>query len=326
MKSHSLKRIRWLTLLWLLPLLCACDHKELDPDKPTMIASKVQVIFDWSKAPDKEAKSMTLFMYPEDREVVQHWFSNPEGGEIKAHARNHTAVCVDNDHTYDVFIRNHHTHELLEIYTNDAGVLAGQGISTRTLPRAPGTEDQPLRNTPPMCYGTHLRDIKLNATDSTQVITFYPEELICHYKVIFEDVENLNNADLRIDGTITSLAGGYFPGQMIPNEEIVTNAFTLLADPNLTSMSSEFLTFGVPSGEKGPHIVSVYIVMRNKSRGNLYTFDVSDQVDNAPDPKHVTIRLKGLKLPDIEDDPPPEGGGMDVEIDSWDEIIIDLPV
>ena len=121
--------------------------------------------------------------------------------------------------------------------------------------------------------------------------------------------------------------GSYYPGQMRASSEPVSHPFTLVADVEKKTLHSEFLTFGVPDGAARPHMVCLYIALKNKT-GNFYTFDVSDQVNSAPDPKNVYIKIYGLKLPDIPDEPPvpPEEGGVSIEVDTWDTIHFDVKV
>ncbi len=88
------------------------------------------------------------------------------------------------------------------------------------------------------------------------------------------------------------------------------------------------MTFGLPDGSDNlPHKICVYIALKNRT-GNFYTFDVSDQINNAPDPRNVNIVVHGLKLPEIPDDPPtpPQEGGVTVEVDNWDTFYFDLKV
>lgn len=304
-----------------------CTHKDLNDDAPTTIADKVEVVFDWSKTPEKEAKTMVLYLYSDEREMMDYRFNNPDGGMIRTYGGQHTAVCHSNDDPYGHHLRNHHSHDEIEIFTDDTAVLVGQGISTRGIPRAKGTEDEPLRNTPSMIYGTQNRDIDLKVSALPQRLELYPEELICRYSVEFIDVENLKSADVRIDATISSLAGGFYPGRMAPNSEAVSHAFTLTADVERNTLSSEFYTFGIPEGEERNHKLCLYIALKNKT-GGFYTFDVTDQVNKAPDTRNVSIKVYGLKLPDIPDDPlPPQGeGGVSIELDSWDTYHFDLKV
>ncbi len=311
----------------LLTLSEGCTLKNLNDGAPTTIAGNVKVVFDWSKAPDTQASSMLLYLYSDRHDVMNYWFTNSSGGPITSYAGMHTAVCHSNDDPYTHLLRNQHSHNEIEISTDNTGVLIGQGISTRGIPRAEGTEDEPLRMSPSMIYGTQESEVNLRASDLEQTLTLYPEELVCHYRVEFVDVENLKNADLRIDATISSMAGGFYPGRMSPTSEAVSHTFTLTTDEQLTSLRSEFLTFGVPVGEDLPHKICLYIALKNRS-GGFYTFDVSDQVNNAPDPHDVSIRIYGLKLPELPEDPvlPPGSTGMSVEIDTWDTYYFDLQV
>lgn len=311
----------------LIMLTEGCTLKNLNNEAPTTIADKVEIVFDWNKVPDHQASSMVLYFYPDEHDVMNYWFTNPYGGNITSYAGKHTAVCHSNDDPYGHHLRNQHIHNEIEIYTDDTGVLIGQGISTRGIPRAEGTEDQPLRATPSMIYGAQESEIELYASKFGQTVTLYPEELVCRYSVEFVDVENLKSADLRIDGTISSMAGGYFPGRMSPSSEAVSHAFTLTADEQMTTLSSEFFTFGLPLGEDLTHKICIYIALKNR-QGSFYTFDVTNQVNEAPDPHNVSIRIHGLKLPELPEDPvlPPGSTGMSVEIDTWDTFFFDVQV
>lgn len=304
-----------------------CAHKDLNNDAPTTIAENVEIVFDWSKVTDPQASTMALYLYSEDHEVMNFWFKNREGGLIRSYGGKHTAICHSNDDPYSHRMRNQHSHVEMEIFTDNSSMLAGQGISTRSIPRAPGTEQEPLRTTPSILYGTQHSDLNIRVSALPQTITFYPEELVCRYSVEFVNVENLQSADLRIDATISSLAGGYYPGRMAPTSESVSHTFTLKSDEGMTSLHSQFFTFGVPPGEERPHMICVYVALKNKT-GNFYTFDVSDQINNAPDPHNVDIKIYGLKLPELPDDPPepPVEGDISVEVDNWNTIHFDLPV
>lgn len=316
-----------LLLSALMPLAQSCTLKNLNDGAPTTIANAVDVVFDWSNAPDTQAGTMVLYLYSEEHDPMNHWFNNPYGGTISSYAGKHTAICHSNDDPYGHHLRNHHDHHEFEIYTDNTALLLGQGISTTGIPRAKGTEDEPLRMTPSMIYGAQDLNIDLHPSNLTQTVTLYPEELVCRYTVEFAEVENLQNADLRIDASISSLAGGYYPGRMSPTSEAVSHTFTLVADDELKSLRSEFYTFGLPDGEELPHQICVYIALKNRT-GNFYTFDVSDQVNKAPDPRNVNITIYGLKLPEIPDTPPPTPpeGGMSVEIDTWDIFYFDVKV
>lgn len=320
-----LRRLSSFFLTAILFLLAeGCSEKNLNDGAPTTIADHVEVIFDWSKVAEPHASTMVLYLYSDEHEVMDHWFNNRNGGVIRSYGGKHTAVCHSNDDPYVHRLRNQHDHGEIEIFTNSVAQLVGQGISTRDIPRAEGTENEPLRVTPSMIYATQNSDINFRVSSLPQTLILYPEELLCRYSVEFVDVENLKNSTLQIDGTISSLAGGYFPGRMTTSSEAVTQSFTLTPDVEKRSLRADFLTFGVPTGGDRPHKISLYIAFKNRT-GNFYTFDVSDQINNAPDPRNVNIVIRGLKLPDIPDNINPDTG-VTIEVDSWETFNFDLKV
>lgn len=309
----------------MLLIAVSCEHKGFSE---ISIAEKVQVVFDWNKAPDASVKQMAFYLYSDSRDVARHWFSNPAGGIIKSYPGAFTAVCHNDDNSFELLVRNHHSHDEIEIYTEDTYVLTGQNLSTAGIPRAPGTEGEPMRATPSMCYGSNIRDILLFPTDTLQTITLYPEELVCHYTVEFINVENLSRADIMVDGALTSMAGGYLPGKLKATQERVSHTFTFSTDIENKRLISNFLTFGVPEGDTLDHMVSLYVVMSDR-RGSLYTYNVSDQVNEAPDPRNVHIVISGLSLPEVPDTPPPSdpnSPGMNVGIDDWNVQNFDVKV
>lgn len=48
----------------LLPLLTACEHKDLCYDHSH--TTQLEVVFDWTEAPDANPATMSLYLYPED--------------------------------------------------------------------------------------------------------------------------------------------------------------------------------------------------------------------------------------------------------------------
>lgn len=58
-------KTRFLTAICGVALLTACTHRQLDMLEP--IASNVEVVFDWTKAPDHNARSMSLYLFKESK-------------------------------------------------------------------------------------------------------------------------------------------------------------------------------------------------------------------------------------------------------------------
>lgn len=80
----------------LLPLLTACEHKDLCYDHPH--SANVEVVFDWTEAPDAHPATMSLYLYPEDgSEPMRYEFTKREGGTIIVPEGMYDALCVNSD-------------------------------------------------------------------------------------------------------------------------------------------------------------------------------------------------------------------------------------
>ena len=89
-----------------------------------------------------------------------------------------------------------------------------------------------------------------------------------------------------------------------------------------TTIEGEFHTFGHydmetdvtradDAAETVPHKLVLYAWLKDGSK-YYYTFDVTDQVDEAPEKRRVHIVIDGLTLPE-----PITGGDMEVGVDDW---------
>lgn len=82
---------------------------------------------------------------------------------------------------------------------------------------------------------------------------------------------------------------------------------------NEDKITGNMFCFG-PATDALPHTLSIYVWLADGQK-QVYAYDVSDIVNNNPDSLMLTIRVSGLRLPDVK--PDPDGGGMDVDIDNW---------
>ena len=140
---------------------------------------------------------------------------------------------------------------------------------------------------------------------------------------VFGDVKNIAHLS-QMSGTISGMAGTL----SFSTEEIGTEPVTLpfgAQSDGQSTITGQFYTFGHHTDNPDPHRMAFYAVMDN---GAKYCFkagdrlDVTEQVHNAPDFRHVHIIIDGLDLPE-----PIEGGsGYDPAVDDWvvieEEIIL----
>ncbi|MBD5224506.1 MAG: DUF5119 domain-containing protein [Bacteroidales bacterium] len=301
-------------------MLTSCEHKDLCYDHNHAV--KVNVVFDWSNAPDADPASMVLYMFDAatGSDPLRYIFSGKDGGPITLPFGTYSGLCMNSDDTDWACLCNPDDVDGFEIMTADAEELTAYSIGTRSIPRASGTESERMAATPGMLWSNRQDNIELPVTATEKTITLYPEEVVCHYTVDILDVENLTYLHgTEIDGTISGMSEGYLHGQNRPADEHVTMPFTLHADDEARTLHAEFLTFGESASTEPAHMLTVYMYLTDGSKW-YYTFDVTGQVRSAADPHHVHITVSGLKLPK----PLSTGGGFITDVDDWQTQQIDL--
>lgn len=298
----------------------SCRHKDLYMEEE--MTSQLQVVFDWSKAPDASPQSMALYLYEEDgHDPMRFIFSNKTGGLIKAPFGVHHAICLNADNTDWACLRGHESVETLEIYTMDAEKIGSRADSSSTVPRPEGTENERIAATPGMLWGTRSNGISITPHSGMQTITMYPEEAVCHYMVDVYDVKNLDEVESSaVDATLSGMAEGYSHGQQSATDNTVSMKINLTGNASEENLHGEFLTFGECPTTVAKHFLTLYMVLTDGSKW-YHSFDVTDQVTKATDPKHVHIIVRGLDLPE-----PPKNGNAELKTDvnEWQAINIGL--
>lgn len=316
-KTHS---TRLLLLLLLSVSAVSCRHKDLYMEED--MTSQLQVVFDWSNAPDADPSSMALYLYEENgHSPMRFIFSNKTGGLIKAPFGIHHAICLNADNTDWACLRGHESVETLEIYTQDAVAIGTRGDDVSTIPRPDGTEAERIAATPGMLWGTRTNGISIVPHSGMQTITMYPQEAVCHYIVDVYDVENLEGVESSaVDATLSGMAEGYSHGQQSPTDNNVTMKFNLTGNATQNNLHGEFLTFGECPTNKAKHHLTLYMMMTDGSKW-YHDFDVTDQVSKAPDPTHVHIIVRGLDLPQPQER---ESTELTTDVNEWQAVNIGL--
>ena len=316
------------TMKYMLPgvaalLLAGCEHKELCYDHPHVVS--LQVVFDWSEAPDADPESMSLYLFPKQGGEPQRYeFIGRSGGEIRVTAGSYDAVCLNSD-TEGVVYRNTERHGTFEVSTRTTDLLAssitGLGVRSDNAPRAEGTEGERIAMTADMLWSDSGQDITLMESYEIPTVTFRPEISVCSYRVEITDAENLKYVK-GLSAALSSMAGGVLPASGAASAERVTHPFEMRATDGDTGLEGELRVFGHCPDTQGRHTLIVYAILDDGNKVS-YTYDaeeVTRQIHEAPDPQNVLIRLKGLPLPE----PVPGGGGFQPSVDEWDEIDIGI--
>ena len=177
-----MKRFTTYTLLALVALLATgCRHKGFDDDERTMM--RINVVFDWRKAPEAHPQSMALYLYPDGGgRPLRYVFQNSTGGEIAVPLGSYTALCMNNDNTDWAELRNTDAIETFEIHTPTVPGISLTDLRT-SEPGERESGDTALVQSPELMWCDAGEAFAINPTDSEKTLTMYPEETGCHYTI-----------------------------------------------------------------------------------------------------------------------------------------------
>lgn len=318
----------------------SCEHKDLCVHHPH--TSRLRVVFDWKNCPEANPDGMGIWLYPVDNPNAYIYRDlSRTGGYIEVPDGEYNIICYNNDSETLMLsgTRNFDTHVG---FTRTGGALEGASLGpmANTPVRATGAEDERIVICVDEIWGCNATNVSVyngevgyscypeeGAAEPTQMyneertITLYPTDLVCHYSYEIKHVtwaKYMTNAC----GTLSGMAAHYYFADGSLGDEAVTLPFATSYEqiegyPNDMRLFGEFLTFGHHESNEKPHKLMIY-VWRPGMGGNCYAeFDVTDQVDNAPDKRRVHIVIDFLKLTEIID--PTTGGGFDVFVPGFIE-------
>lgn len=327
-------------------LFGSCEHKELCFLHPH--TAQLQVEFDWNYAPDaernNEVEGMCLWFYPVDEagtqtgEPLRYDLSGMKGGTVEIPMGRYQVLYYNNDYEVVQF-RNVGDFWQKECYTREGNLFEPvYGNTANYAPRAEGTEEERVVLTPEMMWGDHAMNVDIRdrglsywfvrdgETERTTIerdehrLTLMPHEQVCYYTYEIRHVENLGGIT-QMCASLSGMSGAVFCAAEQVRREQVTLPFEASAG-DATTIEGEFHTFGhydadtdvARAGgdtEETPHKLVLYVWLKDGSK-YYYTFDVTDQVDNAPEKRRVHIVIDGLTLPE-----PITDGDMEVAVDDW---------
>jgi hypothetical protein len=302
-----------------LTLASSCTHKELCYDHSHTV--DMQVIFDWQYSSGANPASMAVFLFShEGGEPLRYDFTEHEGGEIRIAIGSYDALCINSD-TENISYRNTEQAATFQVTTPNASLLSGLaslGVRSDNAPRANGSDDERVALAPDAIWCDHKEDIMLEETAEIHTTTLYPVSEVCHYTVEITNAENLKYTN-GMSGAVSGLSGGKLIYSGLPTGECVTVPFETTVLSDNTTVTGDFLTFGDIPDDPKTHSLTIYAVLADNSKW-YYTYDVTGQINSAPDPQNVHIVLDGLPLPK----PIVNGGGFKPEVDEWNTVDVDI--
>lgn len=314
--------------------LVSCNHKDLCYEHEHR--SKIRVLYDWRDAPEANPKGMCVFFYSLDvpDKYYRFDFDNIVGGEIEIDKGRYELITYNND-TELVRFNSTNIFESHEAYTRSGDLLEplyGNGITST----AQTDNGERVVITPDALWGchsdevvvdehgvtytfTHFDDTKGTDTPADesddQTIILYPHDMLCHYSYEVKHVENLEHLS-KISASLSGMSGAMRLYDEKLDDEPITLPLYATVDDNIKEITGKFLTFGQNPSSQTRHKMTFYVVMDDGSKyviKNFPNLDVTSQVDEAPDPRHVHIVIDNLKLPTPGD----ENDGWEPSVDDW---------
>lgn len=302
-------------VLCLVLLLCVlgnsgCAQRDLCYDHSHV--SPVSIEFDWSLAPDADPETMVVWFFSVETDECYRFELTDDGTSTRSHFNSRIKVRPG---TYRVLCHNGSTDNNFEqgsffdeyrLITKNVDILEPMNRSDGA-PLPDAAAGQPVRKQASVIYAhTHDRLVTVEpAADTEKQIIFTPIEATAVYDVVITGVKNLT-ADTEASAVITGMAESWNPASSAPAGDEVSVPFAL------NHCGSDCLRGSVVVlGDNTPHDVRHYLRVYTSFK-YYYDFDVTDQIHNAVDSRHVEIDLQGLNLPS-------SGEGVSPGVNDWDD-------
>ena len=336
-----MKKVLYCILLLAL-FACKAELRELCYDHSHI--SDLRVGFDWQEAPEMHPKGMTVLFYDTQQdfqEPERYDFTGTEGGTARLMSGSYRAVAYNYD-TETILYRGSESDATLEAYTRYSSVEEGTQLSSftrgQTMPRAAGTENEPVILEPDALCGAASEGFALTPGETTQVV-IKPEMRTKLMTITISNVSNLEYTN-QFGGALSGLAPSINMATGHLGEGTVTETFPCHAK-DATTLEMTFRIFGhCPGGhehEQGQehaellhtHLLTIYAILADGSKW-YYTTDISTQMHKeqpGPEPgqepedeEKISIEVEGLPIPK----PIVNGNGFQPTIDGWQSIEINV--
>ena len=321
--------MRWrpaLAALCCAMMLCSCEADLRDLCYDHSHATNLNVACDWQMAPEMQPSGMTVLFYKVEQvtgEPERYDFAGHEGGSARLVNDSYCAVAYNYD-TEAIRYRGMENPALLEAYTRISSVEEGTQMAsfTRgiTMPRAAGTEQEPVILEPDPLCGVGSETFTLKGDDSQRLVMM-PEMRTKEVKITIHNVPNLQYTN-QIGAALSGLAPSVYMASGELGESLATETFTG-SIVNQTTIVMHVRIFGHCSrahqGELNAHKLTIYAVLADDSKW-YHTVDVTEQMHDWSQNPEDAEEIDELPIPK----PIVNGSGFQPTIDGWQGIEIDV--
>lgn len=212
--KHNLQTIFFIGLLL---ILTDCIYEYPDCKSPGR-ESELTILYDMS-AVGSAPQGMTALLYPEHSGDYWQYEVPISGATVDIDSGTYRAVTYNND-TEAILFHGFNSISTLEVYTRSAQVTDGfKSIYSGTKPPLGRDESMPVVISPDMLWSESIpKDINI---PSCRSITFSPRPIVADYKIIVDNINNLNSVR-EGSVSISGLCGNYYIGLNKKGDNIVT--------------------------------------------------------------------------------------------------------
>jgi len=294
----------------------------------------ITVVADWQFAPEVPPENMACSFFPlGGSEVWNFHFSGAAGGYADIDYGSYS-VLLYNDDTSRIRYKNTSDFSTFTFYCRTGALYDGLG-GTVDNPIGPSesSEGEPVEICPDMIWGDTVGYFSFGGDcitvvrgedgimkySSPQVLILYPVPLTASYHYVVERIENLDGM-ARACCSLSGMASVLQPAGMRRGNKAVTLPLKSIKISD-AELGGSFFTFGLPDEPAAPNILTLYVWLSDGQKFS-YRFDVSAQIRQAQDPMNVTLRVGGISLPEVAK--PAVDGDLDISVDGWTTVIIDI--
>lgn len=295
--------------------LSGCHHKDLVYGSAE--TKVINVVFDWKDAPSAYPESMALYLYPTDGgDVLRYEFAGRDGGTIRVPFGTYDVLCMNSDnttwahfsHTEKRYSFGINVGELSEVSEMDESEYASVLKSA-----AANIDGNPVDENPRGLWTGSTDSFTVFPNPGEQTLTVVPEDALFYYTVDVLDVDGLDELDAEgIPALLTGMSDGVDALSRTSSTNHISSPFILYMATRANALHAEFTTFGEDKAALPVHQLDAMVELSDGT-WKLQSTDVTDQVREAPDPHHVNIVVRGLKIPRSS-----EGGGLKVDVEDWE--------
>lgn len=300
-----MKNILTTILLWL--TLLSCEHKELCYTHPH--GAQFLIEYDWSECDNPNVDIMRILAYPLDGGLpLGYYLAGGNGGELVIQFGEYNLLSYNSD-TQSILLQGESSMETIEAYVRTTTITEGvYGVDEPDLPTA--IEGQELVITPDDIFKSTYENLISDDEELIDTIQLVMKPLVKH---ISYQVSGIGNASSI--GLIKGALGGVSSYIGVATEQLSTVSSAMVFDGLLSgdTVYGEFDYFGVADNDDTQWLV----LFLWGDGGNLRaTFDVSQQIADAPDSYNVNIIIEtDISMPEsISGD-----DGFSPSVEDWDE-------